>query len=102
MKKVIEFIKNHDLAGTIACALYAFIVILCTFSCHAQAHADDTLQSKCIVVIQPKKAQPIDTGYTIRIDNKTYKIWRGVKGGYYYIKNGKKVYLTKKQRALIK
>jgi hypothetical protein len=102
MKRVLRFIKDHDLAGIIACALYAFIMVFCIFGCYAQAHADDTLQGKCIVVTQPKKAQPVDTGYTIKVDSVVYKVWRGAKGGCYYIKNGKKVYLTKKQKALIK
>lgn len=97
-----KFIKNIDWSGILLCVLFAAIGLFCIFGSCAQAHAEDTLQGKCIVVAQSKKTQPVDTGYTIQVDNKTYKVWRGPKGGCYYIKDGKKVYLTKKQRALIK
>lgn len=97
-----KFIKNIDWSGILLCALFAALCLLCWFGSCTEAHADDTLQGKCIVITQPKKAQPTDTGYTIQVDNKTYKVWRGARGGCYYIKDGKKVYLTKKQKALIK
>ena len=97
-----KFIKNTDWTGILLCIMFAATVLFCIFSCCIEAHADDTLQGKCIVVTQPIKAQPTDTGYTIKVDGAVYKVWRGPKGGCYYIKDGKKVYLTKKQRALIK
>lgn len=97
-----KFIKNVDWSGILLCALFAILCLFCWFGSCVKAHADDTLQGKCIVVTQPEKAQQIDTGYTIKVCDKTYKVWRGPKGGCYYIKDGKKVYLTKKQRALIK
>lgn len=77
------------------------ICILCT-QAYALPTKKDTLQSKCIVVLQPQKEKPMDTGYTIRdLDGLQHKIYRGPKGGYYYTKQRKKIYLTKKQKALI-
>lgn len=96
-----KFIKNNWL-DFLLCAFFALTMVMCIFGSCIQARADDTLQNKCIVVTQPKKARPTDTGYTIKVDSVVYKVWRGPKGGCYYIKNGERVYLTKKQRALIK
>ena len=96
-----KFIKDNWV-DFLLCAFFAFIMVTCFIGSCIQARADDTLQNKCIVVTQPKKAQPTDTGYTIKVDSVVYKVWRGPKGGCYYIKDGKKVYLTKKQKALVK
>lgn len=82
--------------------IYGCLMAFCIIGCCAQAHADEPqLQKKCIVV-STTKATPTDTGYTIKVDNKVYKVFRGPRGGYYYMKDGKKVYLTAKQKALIK
>lgn len=88
--------------------LYGVLTAFCVLACCAEAHADE-LQGKCIV-IQPKvkevkedKAkEPEFIGYTIKIDDKEYKIYRGPKGGLFYVVNGKKRYLTKEQKELIK
>lgn len=63
--------------------------------CNAQS-----LQGKTIVVNKEKAGKA--TGYSIQVDGKTYPILQGPRGGLYYMKGDKKVYLTKKQKELIK
>lgn len=66
-----------------------------------QGYAADRLQGKTIVVDKTTKSAT-STGYSIKVDGKTYPVMKGPRGGYYYTKSGKKVYLTKAQKALIK
>lgn len=96
-----KFIKNIDWSGILSCLLFAGIGLFCLFGSCVEAHAD-TIQGKCIIVEQKSKPQPVNTGYSIKVDGKVYQIYRGAKGGLYYMKDGKKVYLSKKQKALIK
>ena len=96
-----KFIKNIDWGGIICCILFTGAMLYCLIGCAVQAHAD-TIQGKTIIVEQKSKPQPVLTGYSIKVDGKVYQIYRGPKGGVYYMKDGKKVYLTKKQKALIK
>lgn len=63
--------------------------------------AEPQLQGKTIVVNKTTKSATT-TGYNIQVDGKTYQVMRGPRGGYYYTKGNKKVYLTKAQKALIK
>lgn len=96
-----KFIKDTDWAALFLSLVYGLLFSYCLVGCCAEAHADE-LQGKCIVVSQKSDNKPVDTGYTIKVDGKIYKIYRGPKGGMYYTKDGKKVYLTKKQKALVK
>lgn len=92
---------KKNVSNFVECAIIviAWIVMMCVFSPAAQA-AEPVLQGKTIVVENTNKAG--NTGYTIKVDGKLYAIMRGPRGGLYYMKDGKKVYLTAKQKALIK
>lgn len=86
----------------IVAVLYGVLTAFCVIGCCAEARADE-LQGKCLIVQKAEKdTKPVDTGYTIKVDGKIYKIYRGPKGGMFYVVDGKKQYLTKKQKALIK
>lgn len=79
------------------------LLCVCMFNGNANAiEMQDTLRGKTIIVVPVQKIKPVDTGYVIEVEGKTYTVWKGPKGGMYYIVKGKKVYLTKKQKALIK
>lgn len=86
----------------IIAVLYGALTAFCFLGACVSAHADE-LQGKCLIVQKTEKDnKPVDTGYTIKVDDKIYKIYRGPKGGMFYVVDGKKQYLTKKQKALIK
>jgi len=78
------------------------LLCACMLSGNAGAiQMQDTLRGKTIIVV-PVEKKATDTGYTIDVDGRLYKVWRGPKGGMYYITKEGRVYLTKKQKALIK
>lgn len=97
MKKLSNNIWDYVIGFIYGCVM-AFFMLACTVSAHA---SEPQLQGKCIVV-STTKSTTTNTGYTIKVDNKVYKVMRGPRGGYYYMKGDKKVYLTKAQKALIK
>lgn len=100
--KTLTFIKNFNWNGALCCVFFASVMLFCLFGHAIQAHSD-TIQGKCIIVEQKdKQPKPELTGFTIKVEGKIYQIYRGPRGGMYYRKDGKKVYLTKKQKALIK
>lgn len=97
-----KFIKDQDWVALFLSLVYAILFVICIFGSFVEAHADE-LQGKCIVVSSEKvDKKPVDTGYTIKIDGKIYKIYRGPRGGLFYVIDGKPKYLTKKQKELIK
>lgn len=95
-----DFIKKHEelLYGALVGALLT-ILFFASLTTNAQ---EPKLVDKCIIVEKKENTQPVKTDYSIKVDGKTYPIYRGPKGGLYFIKDGKKVYLTKKQKALIR
>lgn len=95
-----SFIKKHQ--EIIYGALFSLMLTFLFFATITANAQEPRLEGKCIVVDKKVKQQPVKTGYTIKVGNVVYDIYKGPKGGLYYVKNGKKVYLTKKQAALIK
>lgn len=94
MKKTIcEFV------GMLAVVI-AWIILMCVFC--GTAHAESKLVGKTIVVENTTKKEATKTAYTIEVNGKRYVVYRGPRGGYYYMVGDKKVYLTKEQKALIK
>jgi len=99
-----KFIKNIDWAALFLSIAYGFLFAICILGSYTEARADE-LQGKCIIVTSQQEKtdkKPVDTGYTIKVDGKIYKIYRGPRGGLYYVVEGKKQYLTAKQKELIK
>lgn len=55
-----------------------------------------TQQGNNFQVEKTEKSEDVKTPYTLTIDGKTYPIYKGKRGGfYYYNSNGKKTYVPK-------
>lgn len=52
--------------------------------------------------VKKKENEPINTGFTIVVDGISYPIYKGKRGGYFYIKNGKKAYVPDEVKERLK
>lgn len=73
--------------------LVLILVALFTLSLSSNAQEVKQTGKTFEVKKKEKKNEPIDTGYIITVDGTSYPIYKGTRGGYFYVKGGKKVYV---------
>lgn len=77
------------------------VCVLFSTTCCINASADTQKKDTMLVVKKAKKGDKTKTVYTIKIDDKVYPIYKGPRGGYFYEINGKRRYLTAKQKQIL-
>lgn len=80
--------------------VYGMFLGLCFLAC-AVAHAESHKDGNVLVISKAEKGAKTATVYTVKVNGKEYRIYRGPKGGYFYEIDGKRRYLTAKQKEIL-
>jgi len=99
MKKTFKAINVIVTACIYVISVLLFSFILAVSMCAIAAHAyGETPQKTLVIGAKTEKGAKTATEYRIQKDGKTYIVYRGPKGGYFYLIGEKKIYLTKSQK----
>lgn len=74
------------------------LILISCFALSLSCNAQEVRQTGKTFEVQKKKkekSEPILTGYTIKVDGISYPIYKGERGGYFYLKEGKRKYVPK-------
>ena len=81
------------------------ILLISCFALSLSGIAQEVRQtgSKTFEVKKKENSEPTNTGFTIVIDGISYPIYKGKRGGYFYIKkNGKRAYVPEEVKERLK
>lgn len=82
------------------------LILISCFALSLSGNAQEVVQtgSKTFEVKKKQKenTEPTNTGYVIVVDGITYPIYKGARGGYYYLKDGKKKYVPAEVKQKLK
>ena len=82
------------------------LILISCFALSLSCNAQEVRQtgSRTFEVQKKKKenSEPTNTGYVIVVDGISYPIYKGQRGGYYYLKDGKKKYVPAEVKQKLK
>lgn len=100
MKKIIIRVVEIILA-TVSTLVVSFIFAVCACMCAAHAYGDTVKHGNTLVINKTEKGTKTATVYTVKVNGKDYRVFKGPRGGYFYEVNGERKYLTKKQKEIM-